>query len=146
MTMKKGELDLLRRQVEELKTENVMLQQKLMASRLHTPSDSESEELLNATQRLSKVGGWEWNVEKQTMFWTEETYRIHDFVQGELVPGSPELIEKSLACYDPADRPLIHNAFLNAPSAESLTTLNCRSPPPLAKIVGSDYGSTCVGQ
>ncbi len=112
MTMKKGELDLLRRQVEELKTENVMLQQKLVASRLHTPSDSGSEELLNATQRLSKVGGWEWNVEKQTMFWTEETYRIHDFVQGELVPGSPELIEKSLACYDPADRLLIHNAFL----------------------------------
>ncbi len=110
--MKKGELDLLRRQVEELKTENVMLQQKLVASRLHTPSDSGSEELLNATQRLSKVGGWEWNVEKQTMFWTEETYRIHDFVQGELVPGSPELIEKSLACYDPADRLLIHNAFL----------------------------------
>jgi PAS domain S-box-containing protein len=111
--MKKGELNLLRRQVEELKTEIAMLQQKQVASRLHTPSDWESEELLNSTQRLSKVGGWEWSIEKQTMFWTEETYRIHDFVIGELVPGSPEHIEKSLTCYDPADRFLIHNAFLN---------------------------------
>ena len=70
-----------------------------------------SEALLNATQRLSKVGGWEWNVEKQTMFWTEEAYRIHDFVQGELVPGTPEHIEKSLACYEPTDRPAILQAF-----------------------------------
>jgi hypothetical protein len=53
-----------------------------------------SEALLNATQRLSKVGGWEWNVEKKTMFWTEETYRIHDFDPNELIPGTPEHIEK----------------------------------------------------
>ncbi|MFO7686958.1 MAG: PAS domain S-box protein, partial [Desulfobacterales bacterium] len=110
--MEKNELDLLRRQVEELKAENIVLKQKMMAASLDDSSACESEELLNVTQRLSKVGGWEWNIEKQTMFWTEEAYRIHDFVIGELVPGSPEHIEKSLACYDPTDRPLIHNAFL----------------------------------
>lgn len=110
--MNKSEMDLLRRQVEELKAENFMLKQKMMASSLDDASACESEELLNATQRLSKVGGWEWNIEKQTMFWTEEAYRIHDFVIGELLSGSPEHIEKSLACYEPADRFLIHNAFL----------------------------------
>ena len=107
-----NETGLLHRQVEELKAENVMLKQKMMSSSLDGASACESEELLNATQRLSKVGGWEWNIEKQTMFWTEEAYRIHDFMIGELVPGSPEHIEKSLACYEPADRPLIRNAFL----------------------------------
>ena len=66
---------------------------------------------MNATQRLSKVGGWEWDVEKQTMFWTAETYRIHDFDPNELIPGTPEHIEKSLACYEPADRPAILQAF-----------------------------------
>lgn len=70
-----------------------------------------SEALLNATQRLSKVGGWEWDVEKQTMFWTDETYRIHDCVRDELMPGAPEHIQKSLACYEPEDRPVILQAF-----------------------------------
>jgi hypothetical protein len=72
---------------------------------------SRSEALLDATQRLSKVGGWEWNVEKQTMFWTAETYRIHDFDPNELIPGTPDHIEKSLACYEPSDRPVIIQAF-----------------------------------
>jgi PAS domain S-box-containing protein len=70
-----------------------------------------SETLLNASQRLSKVGGWEWNVEKQTMFWTEETYHIHEFVQGEILPGSPEHMARSLTCYEPEDRPVILQAF-----------------------------------
>ena len=70
-----------------------------------------SEALLNATQRLSKIGGWEWDVEKQTMFWTDETYRIHDCVRDELMPGAPEHIQKSLACYEPEDRPVILQAF-----------------------------------
>ena len=34
--------------------------------------------LLNATQQLTKAGGWKWNVENQSMLWTDETYRIHD--------------------------------------------------------------------
>jgi len=70
-----------------------------------------SEELLNATQHLTKVGGWEWNVETQTMYWTEETYLIHDFVPSEMVPGSAEHIGRSLECYAPEDRPLIRAAF-----------------------------------
>jgi PAS domain S-box-containing protein len=71
----------------------------------------ESEALLNATQRLSKVGGWTWDVKKKNMFWTEETYRIHDFVPGEMAPGSPEHIDRSAACYDEKDRPVILGAF-----------------------------------
>ncbi|MEI6308815.1 MAG: PAS domain S-box protein, partial [bacterium] len=71
----------------------------------------ESEELLSATQRLSKIGGWVWDIEEQSMSWTEETYRIHDFVPGELVPGSPEHIARSVACYDPEDRSVILATF-----------------------------------
>jgi|GEM_PF-179704 len=70
-----------------------------------------SESLLNATQSLTKVGGWEWDVEKQTMFWTDEVYRIHGFRPGEVAPGSPEHIRRSLECYDPADRPVIEADF-----------------------------------
>jgi PAS domain S-box-containing protein len=77
----------------------------------------QSEALLNATQRLTKVGGWEWDVEKQEMFWTEETYRIHDFVPGELALGSAEHIARSLACYRPEDRPLVLKVFQNCAEA-----------------------------
>jgi PAS domain S-box-containing protein len=68
-------------------------------------------DLLNASQRLSRVGGWEWIAETQTMFWTEETYRIHDFTPGEIEPGNTEHIRRSLECYAPEDRPKVLAAF-----------------------------------
>jgi PAS domain S-box-containing protein len=71
----------------------------------------ESEDLLNATQHLSMVGGWAWNVETQTIYWTDETYRIHDFTLGEIESGSAELINRGVECYEPEDRPVIMAAF-----------------------------------
>ncbi|MFH1135160.1 MAG: PAS domain S-box protein [Pseudomonadota bacterium] len=71
----------------------------------------ESHDLLKSTQRLAKVGGWEWDLERRTMTWTDETYRIHGYEPGMLTAGSPEHIKHSLACYDPRDRPVIEAAF-----------------------------------
>ncbi|MBV5319289.1 MAG: PAS domain S-box protein, partial [Desulfobulbaceae bacterium] len=70
-----------------------------------------SQTLLNATQRLSHVGGWEWDVKKQVMSWTDETYRIHGFDQGEAPLDTAELIRKSLGCYDAEDQPVVLEAF-----------------------------------
>jgi len=70
-----------------------------------------SERLLNATQRLTRAGGWEWHVLNGTMTWTEETYRIHEFAPGEITLGSPVFIARSLACYRGEDRPVIEAAF-----------------------------------
>jgi PAS domain S-box-containing protein len=71
----------------------------------------QSQALLNATQRLTKVGGWEWDVATQTMSWTEEVYRIHEFDPRELAPGSAEHIARSIECYAPEDRPVLQAAF-----------------------------------
>ena len=71
----------------------------------------ESEDLLNASQRLSMVGGWAWNVETQTMYWSEETYRIHDFAREEIEPGLTEHISRGVECYAPEDRPVVMAAF-----------------------------------
>jgi two-component system CheB/CheR fusion protein len=68
-------------------------------------------QLLNATQQLTHVGGWQWDVQKQQMYWTDEVYRIHGMQPDELEPGSPEHIERSLACYTPTDRKIIEEAF-----------------------------------
>lgn len=70
-----------------------------------------SEAILNRTERLSRVGGWEWDLENRTMTWTDEVYRIHGFVPGELPSGSPDHIVKSLACYEPEAREAVRKAF-----------------------------------
>lgn len=67
--------------------------------------------LLDSTQNLAHIGGWQWDVEKQTMFWTEEAYRIHDFETEKPMPGAPEHIALSIECYLPEDRPAVLAAF-----------------------------------
>ncbi|MEF8704066.1 MAG: PAS domain S-box protein [Candidatus Accumulibacter sp. UW26] len=71
----------------------------------------ESAALLNRTQRINRTGGWEWHIGKQTMTWTAETYRIHGLAASGRAPVSPDLIEKSLACYHPDDHARILQAF-----------------------------------
>jgi PAS domain S-box-containing protein len=66
---------------------------------------------LNATQKLAKMGGWEWDVVRQYMFWTDEVYRLHGLSPASVPAGSPEHIQKSLNCYDPADRSVVLAAF-----------------------------------
>jgi len=72
-----------------------------------------SENLLNDTQRLTKAGGWKWNVETKSMFWTDEIYRIHEIDPTELEPGSIAHIERSIKCYDEKDQQTILEAFQN---------------------------------
>ncbi len=69
-----------------------------------------SETLLNNAQRLSKVGGWEIEVQSGRQFWTEELYRIHE------LPNDPGIdhIKESMACYRPQDRQIIRDAFQRA--------------------------------
>lgn len=71
----------------------------------------QSRDLLDATEHVSRVGGWEWDVFSRTMFWTDETYRIHDIEKDEIEEGSINHIERSIKCYDKADRDTVLNAF-----------------------------------
>jgi len=68
---------------------------------------------LNETQSFAKVGGWEWNVSEQAMYWTDEVYRIHGFPSELISSGSPDLINKSDSCFDPEDQKTIQTAFQN---------------------------------
>jgi len=73
----------------------------------------QSEKLLKEAQRLGKIGGWEWDVERRTMTWTDETYRIHGINPSDLEPGASEHIDRSLQCYQSEDREKINTAFSN---------------------------------
>lgn len=66
-----------------------------------------SETLLRATQRLTKVGGWEIDVKSGRSFWTEELYRIHE------IPDDPDIdhLKESMKCYQPEDRKILSEAF-----------------------------------
>lgn len=70
-----------------------------------------SEELLRATQELTKVGGWKMNIETQSMFWTRETYQIHEIDPGDIEAGSTRHIELSVKCYRDKDRKIINEVF-----------------------------------
>ncbi|MFH1985627.1 MAG: response regulator [Pseudomonadota bacterium] len=96
---------------EELQAANAQLQRELAERKQAEAALRQSETLLNATQRLAKIGGWDWDVEQQTSFWTEETYRIHGFEPQAFAPGTSEHIDRSLTCYEPADRPIIFAVF-----------------------------------
>jgi PAS domain S-box-containing protein len=69
-----------------------------------------SKDLLTASQQLAKIGGWEYDVESGTSFWTDELFEIHEIHN---YPGI-DLIAESLKCYKPEDRPVIQDAFHKA--------------------------------
>ena len=70
-----------------------------------------SEVLLNASQSLARIGGWEWDLSSRKMAWTDETYRIHELNPGDIPAGSDKHIARSLECYDESDRPAVLAAF-----------------------------------
>ncbi len=70
-----------------------------------------SQEILSETQKLTKVGGWEWDVEKQTMTWTDEVYRIHGLRREEISDHGEGTIAKSIECYAPEFRSLVQESF-----------------------------------
>lgn len=67
-----------------------------------------SQEILKATQALSKLGGWEFDLESGKIFWTEEMYRLHD-IDPEANPE--ELVAKSLDGYPEEERQKLQAAM-----------------------------------
>jgi PAS domain S-box-containing protein len=71
----------------------------------------ESEELLEATGRIAKVGGWELDVASRVVRWTRETYRIH-----EMEPDSSPSLQQAIAFFHPQDQPKLSEALDRAMS------------------------------
>ena len=70
-----------------------------------------SEELSNTIQHLSKTGAWEWDIDTRKVFWTDEVYRIHGMEPYSEEQDTDHIVERSLQCYNPEDRPVILEAF-----------------------------------
>jgi PAS domain S-box-containing protein len=68
--------------------------------------------MLASTEKMAKLGGWEWDTDEETMTWTHGTYLVHDLQPEGFAPASQEIIKKSLACYREQDRRTVYNAFV----------------------------------
>jgi len=68
-----------------------------------------NQRLLAETEKMGKVGGWEFDIVTQKQTWTEEVYRIHevDFTDNQTV-------DQGLNFYTPASRPIIEQAVQRA--------------------------------
>ncbi|WP_428269306.1 PAS domain S-box protein [Haliangium sp.] len=68
------------------------------------------ERLLRETQIAARVGGWELDVARGLMYWTEENFRIHETSPEEYTPT----VEGSLSYYTEDSAPIINEAVRRA--------------------------------
>ena len=67
-------------------------------------------ELLAATQSVARIGGWELDVARNELYWTDETYRLHDTSPEEYTPT----VETAIGFYAPESIPIITAAVQRA--------------------------------
>ncbi|BHH86129.1 transporter substrate-binding domain-containing protein [Desulforhopalus sp. 52FAK] len=67
----------------------------------------QSKQLLEASQRIAQVGGWELDISSNNLFWTDETYRIHETSPAEFNPTVDEFVNYFL----PESRRMISTAL-----------------------------------
>jgi two-component system sensor histidine kinase/response regulator len=64
------------------------------------------QQTLEATSQIARLGGWELDIIKNEIFWSNEVYRIHELPLHEKV-----VIEDAINFYAPEARPIITNAI-----------------------------------
>ncbi len=69
-----------------------------------------SKDLLNRTERVSKLGGWEYDVETKINSWSNEVYRIHEVSRD----YDPNDIKQDMSFYYGEDRAVLEQAFWKA--------------------------------
>lgn len=65
-----------------------------------------NQNLLETTGNMAKLGGWEFNLQTNSLYWTKEVYRIHELPIGEEIN-----IGDAIEFYAPEARPVISKAI-----------------------------------
>ena len=68
-----------------------------------------SQLLLNETGKLASIGGFDLDMDTQTLIWTDEIYRIH-----EVPPTYKPTLKKVVSFYTPSSKPVIEQAIQRA--------------------------------
>ncbi|MES2015460.1 MAG: EAL domain-containing protein [Pseudomonadota bacterium] len=109
-----------------------MSQQLAQARRL-----DKSERLLDRIGRLAGAGGWEFNVQSQRVYWSDETCRLHG-----REPGHQPSFREALAYYTKEAQPIIHSEILMSINSGSswdveLPMVTCDGRHIVVRAVGS---------
>ncbi|MCF8026483.1 MAG: PAS domain S-box protein, partial [Desulfobacteraceae bacterium] len=87
------------------------LQNQLEERRKAEEALGKSKKLLQETQKITAVGGWEFELSSGRLTWTEEVYRIYGVSPAEYDPND---IDRDFSFYPPDDREKIESAFKKA--------------------------------
>ncbi len=68
-----------------------------------------AQNLLQETESIGHVGGWEFDIDRRKQTWTDEVYRIHE-VSRDFEPT----VDKGIAFYAPESKPIIERAVQRA--------------------------------
>ncbi len=113
--LKKDEEEILKlyneRLVRKLEQKMLEIEKELTTREIVEEALRRSQTLLNATQRLSKIAGWEWDIIKQEMYWTDQVYSIFEIDHDIEISTNKELVEQSLNCFNETDRKRLSEAF-----------------------------------
>ena len=71
----------------------------------------QSEELLKRTERISKIGGWEFDIREKKITWTDEVYRIYGVNKKYYNPND---VRQNISFYAPKDQKKIEQALQDA--------------------------------
>ncbi|WP_339916095.1 PAS domain S-box protein [Yeosuana marina] len=98
--------DIKKTQLELLKAKEKAEESELNLQQINS-SYKRSNQLLEASQSIAKVGGWELNLLTNKLYWTGETYRIHDTSPEEFNPT----VEAGIGYFLPESKQIISNAL-----------------------------------
>jgi PAS domain S-box-containing protein len=79
---------------------------KLLLTIQDITEEKQRERLLDETSRISKIGGWELDLQNKQISWTLQTYSLF-----EISPTEELTIERATAFYLPAYQPVLRKAF-----------------------------------
>ncbi len=68
-----------------------------------------NQDLLETTGTMAKLGGWEFNMANNNVYWSKEVYRIHEMPIGEEIT-----LSEAIEFYSPEARPVIQRAIEDA--------------------------------
>lgn len=102
------------RLVRKLEQKMLETEQEALARKQAMKLLQRNERLLRATQRVSNLGGWEWEVACKKMYWTDQVYLIFDLDLNKYKGiEDRKMYELIMLCYNETDRKKIKSSFVN---------------------------------
>jgi two-component system sensor histidine kinase/response regulator len=93
--------------------------------------------IMERTEKLGHIGGWELNLQTNVLFWTDEVYHLHN-----LEPGEPPDVEYSLSFYPEPGRSTLRDTLNSAIALQSHFDIEL----PFILIGGDERRVRLIGQ